>query len=165
VIVLIELAVLPLPLRRARPVAVLAITLGAAIAGRSVVRRLPASRAGDRAVHGGGAIRRRVAVTTGAVTALALLGADSPAATLLEIDGSLRPARVVLASVRAETYLTAGAMLSDLARRVPVSLAGPGAAATPVADVGAEVLEGDPVTEAVRLCLGTGRPAHAAPGT
>jgi DNA-binding transcriptional MerR regulator len=79
------------------------------------------------------------------------LGADTPAATLFELAGSLRPARVVLASVRSETYLDAGTMLSDLARTVPVSLGGAGARAPAVADLGADVLAHDPVTEAARL--------------
>jgi MerR family transcriptional regulator, light-induced transcriptional regulator len=79
------------------------------------------------------------------------LGADTPTATLVELAGSLRPARVVLASVRSETYLDARGMLSDLARIVPVSLAGAGATPSPVADLGAEVLAHDPVTEAARL--------------
>lgn len=79
------------------------------------------------------------------------LGADTPAATLFQLAGSLRPARVVLASVRSETYLHAGSMLSDLARTVPVSLGGAGARAPAVAGLGAEVLADDPVTEAARL--------------
>ena len=79
------------------------------------------------------------------------LGADTPAATLLDLADALRPARVVLASVRSETYLGAGDMLSDLARQVPVSLAGAGATAPAVAGLGAEVLAEDPVTEAARL--------------
>ena len=79
------------------------------------------------------------------------LGADTPTATLIELAGALRPARVVLASVRSETYLDARGMLSDLARTVPVSLAGAGATPPPVADFGADVLAHDPVTEAARL--------------
>src|SRR3954452_24694012 len=79
------------------------------------------------------------------------LGADTPAPTLFQLAGSLRPARVVLASVRSKTYLHAGSVLSDLARTVPVSLGGAGARAPAVADLGAEVLADDPVTEAARL--------------
>lgn len=79
------------------------------------------------------------------------LGADTPAATLLELARSLRPARLVLSSVRSETYLNAGGTLSDLVRTVPVSLAGAGATPSPVADLGADVLAADPVSEAARL--------------
>ena len=79
------------------------------------------------------------------------LGADTPTATLLEPATSLRPARVVLASVRSEIYLDAGETVSELARQMPVALAGAGAAVPAVAGLGAEVLEHDPVTEAARL--------------
>jgi DNA-binding transcriptional MerR regulator len=79
------------------------------------------------------------------------LGADTPMATLFELAGSLRPARVVLASVRGDTYLAAGDVLSELARQVPLALAGAGAAVPAVAELGADVLEHDPVTEAARL--------------
>jgi MerR family transcriptional regulator, light-induced transcriptional regulator len=79
------------------------------------------------------------------------LGADTPAAALAELAGSLRPARVVLASTRSETYLHASTALTNLARTVPVSLGGAGARAPAVADLGAEVLAHDPVTEAARL--------------
>jgi MerR family transcriptional regulator, light-induced transcriptional regulator len=79
------------------------------------------------------------------------LGSDTPAATLIDLADVLRPARIVLASVRGETYLDARAMLCDLARRAPVSLGGAGARAAAVADLGADVLEGDLVTEVARL--------------
>ena len=79
------------------------------------------------------------------------LGADTPVPSLLEVTDSLRPARVVLASVRSETYIGAAPVLADLARRVPVALAGTGAGAPAVAELGVEVLKGDPVTEAAGL--------------
>src|SRR4051794_36260442 len=79
------------------------------------------------------------------------LGADTPTATLLDLAGSLRPARVILASARSESYLDAGDTLAELGRQVPVSLAGEGARPKAVADLGCEVLGRDPVTEAAAL--------------
>src|SRR4051794_28982356 len=79
------------------------------------------------------------------------LGADTPLATLLDLAGALRPARVILASVHSEPYLDAGDLLAELGRQVPVSLAGEGARTTAVTDLGCEVLERDPVTEAAAL--------------
>src|SRR3954453_13636546 len=69
------------------------------------------------------------------------LGADTPIATLLDLAGALRPARVILASVRSEPYLDAGDLLGELGRQVPVSLAGRGARAIALTDLGCEVLE------------------------
>ena len=79
------------------------------------------------------------------------LGADTPIATLLDLSDSLRPARVILASARSESYLHAADPLAELSRRVPVSLAGEGARITAVTDLGCEVLDRDPVTEAASL--------------
>jgi DNA-binding transcriptional MerR regulator len=79
------------------------------------------------------------------------LGADTPLPMVLELAASLGPARVVLASVRSEPYVGAAGLLTALADAVPVSLAGAGAASTAVAGFGADVLTGDPVTEAARL--------------
>ena len=56
------------------------------------------------------------------------VGADTPLTTLLELAGSLRPARVVLASVRSQTYLDAGDVVTEIARQVPVAIAGAGLA-------------------------------------
>jgi MerR family transcriptional regulator, light-induced transcriptional regulator len=78
------------------------------------------------------------------------LGADTPMTSLAEVARTVKPARIVLASVRSELYLDAGAMLSDVARRIPVALGGPGATAG-LAHLGAELLESDPVAEAARL--------------
>jgi MerR family transcriptional regulator, light-induced transcriptional regulator len=79
------------------------------------------------------------------------LGADTPTPTLLNLADSLQPARVILASVRSETYVDAADTLAELGRRVPMSLAGAGARAEAVAELGFEVLERDPVTEAASL--------------
>jgi MerR family transcriptional regulator, light-induced transcriptional regulator len=79
------------------------------------------------------------------------LGADTPTPTLLDLADSLQPARVILASVRSETYLDAADILAELGRQVPVSLAGEGARAAAVTELGCEVLERDPVTEAASL--------------
>jgi methanogenic corrinoid protein MtbC1 len=79
------------------------------------------------------------------------LGADTPMATLLQVADSLRPARVILASVRGETFLDAGDVLAELGRQVPVSLAGQGARITAATELGCEVLERDPVAEAAIL--------------
>jgi hypothetical protein len=81
----------------------------------------------------------------------AALSPAEPAVTLLDPADSLRPARVILASVRSESYLHAGDTLAELGRRVPVSLAGEGARATAITDLGCEVLKRDPVADAARL--------------
>ena len=73
VIGLIELTVLPLALRRSRPVAVLGVTLAAAIAGRPAVRRLPDPGPGDRLYTVAAHCERRLAVAAAGATALALV--------------------------------------------------------------------------------------------
>src|SRR3954451_5859499 len=58
---------------------------------------------------------------------ISYLGADTPLATVLEWATPPRPARVVLASVRSETYVGAADLLVELANEVPVAHAGAGA--------------------------------------
>ena len=82
---------------------------------------------------------------------IAYLGADTPAASLRDVAGTLQPARIVLASVRSETYLASHELLSEIATRIPMAFAGAGARFIPARDIGADTLEGDPVTEAARL--------------
>jgi MerR family transcriptional regulator, light-induced transcriptional regulator len=79
------------------------------------------------------------------------LGADTPLPTLLELAGALQPARVILASVRSDTYLDTADVLTELGHHAPVSLAGAGARAAAVSELGFEVLERDPVSEAASL--------------
>jgi DNA-binding transcriptional MerR regulator len=79
------------------------------------------------------------------------LGADTPMTTLRELAHSLGPARVIVSSVRSDTYLAAADALTALARQVPVSLAGAGAHATAITAPGIEILEHDPVTEAANI--------------
>jgi MerR family transcriptional regulator, light-induced transcriptional regulator len=77
------------------------------------------------------------------------LGADTPYSAIAQVADAVRPAQVVLSSVRGETFAGNDGALAELAGRMPVALAGVGAAAGAVD--GVAVFGGDPVSEAARL--------------
>jgi DNA-binding transcriptional MerR regulator len=79
------------------------------------------------------------------------LGADTPVDALSNLAAVLEPAQVVLASVRPDTYVAARVPLVELAARVPLAIAGAGAGPDLAAQLGATLLEGDPITEASRV--------------
>jgi DNA-binding transcriptional MerR regulator len=79
------------------------------------------------------------------------LGADTPVGALAQVAATLKPEQVVVASVRADTYLRAHTALAELAAQVPLALAGAGAGAQLGARLRAAVFDGDPVSEAARL--------------
>jgi hypothetical protein len=63
----------------------------------------------------------------------------------------LKPAVVVLAATSSSYFDEAADELRDLAKRVPLVLAGAGATPAVVAATGSTALRGDPVTEALGL--------------
>jgi len=79
------------------------------------------------------------------------LGPDTPIATIQEAIPDGEPRLVVIAAVTSQRLRRAQPELAELARRVPVALAGSGATAALARATGAIVLEGDPVTAAERV--------------
>jgi MerR family transcriptional regulator, light-induced transcriptional regulator len=77
------------------------------------------------------------------------LGANTPVEEIARAAVS-RPDLVVLAATRPQALEPLRAELADLARRVPLALAGAGATAQIADAVGARLMAGDPVTEAER---------------
>ena len=82
------------------------------------------------------------------------LGANTPVEEVARAAAFSRPDLVVLAATRPQALEPLRAELADLARRVPLALAGTGATAQIADVVGARLMMGDPVTEAARA----GRP-------
>jgi MerR family transcriptional regulator, light-induced transcriptional regulator len=78
------------------------------------------------------------------------LGANTPAGELAGAASASRPDLVVLAAARPETLEPIRAELTALARRFPLALAGAGATAQFADAAGAQLMAGDPVTEAER---------------
>jgi DNA-binding transcriptional MerR regulator len=78
------------------------------------------------------------------------LGANTPVDELARAADVSRPDLVVLAAARPETLEPIRAELTALARRFPLALAGAGATAQFADAAGAQLMAGDPVTEAER---------------
>ena len=78
------------------------------------------------------------------------LGANTPVDELAHAADVSRPDLVVLAAARPETLEPIRAALTALARRFPLALAGAGATAQFADAAGAQLMAGDPVTEAER---------------
>lgn len=78
-------------------------------------------------------------------------GADTPIATIQEALEDVEPRLVVISATMGERLRAAQAQLTELARHVPIALAGAGAAGRLARATGATLLEGDPVTAAERL--------------
>jgi DNA-binding transcriptional MerR regulator len=79
------------------------------------------------------------------------LGPDTPIATIQETLANLEPRLVVIAATTRQRLRAARPQLTELARQVPVALAGAGATAGLARATGASLLEGDPVTAAERV--------------
>lgn len=79
------------------------------------------------------------------------LGQDTPLSTLEQEARELQPDRVVVAASTPERLEDVLADLAKLAQAAPLSLAGAGAKPELAGEVGATLLEGDPVSEAERL--------------
>lgn len=79
------------------------------------------------------------------------LGADTPAAELLDAADAIRPEVVVLSAVAADRFEEIADELAQLGRHCAVAIAGAGADATLAQRVGAHLLSGDPVSAAQTL--------------
>jgi DNA-binding transcriptional MerR regulator len=78
-------------------------------------------------------------------------GPDTPIATIQESLRDVEPGLVVVSSTSPQRLRAAQAQLLELARHVPIALAGPGATDRLARATGAVLLQGDPVTAAERL--------------
>jgi DNA-binding transcriptional MerR regulator len=83
------------------------------------------------------------------------LGPDTPVATIRDALAALHPERVVISATAGRRLRAAKAELAELAREVPVALAGAGASAGLAREIGATLLEEDPVTAAERIAEGS----------
>jgi MerR family transcriptional regulator, light-induced transcriptional regulator len=79
------------------------------------------------------------------------LGPDTPVATILETLADLEPRLVVISAITRQSLRAAQPQLTELARKVPLALAGAGVTADLARAIGASLLEGDPVTAAERV--------------
>lgn len=79
------------------------------------------------------------------------LGPDTPVATIQEALKDVEPRLVVVSATTSRRLRAAQAQLSELARHVPIALAGAGATDRLARATGASLLQGDPVTAAERL--------------
>jgi MerR family transcriptional regulator, light-induced transcriptional regulator len=93
-------------------------------------------------------------VLAGRGRSVTYLGPDTPVATIREALATLHPDRVVITATTARRLRAAKAELAELAREVPVALAGAGASARLAREIGATLLEDDPVTAAERIAEG-----------
>jgi MerR family transcriptional regulator, light-induced transcriptional regulator len=78
-------------------------------------------------------------------------GPDTPIATIQESLRDVEPRLVVVSATTAQRLRAVQAQLIELARHVPIALAGPGATERLARATGAFLLQGDPVTAAERL--------------
>jgi MerR family transcriptional regulator, light-induced transcriptional regulator len=78
-------------------------------------------------------------------------GPDTPIATIQETLPEVRPRLVVIAAATRQRLRAAQPQLTELARRVPVALAGAGATDRLARATGAFLLDGDPVSAAERV--------------
>jgi MerR family transcriptional regulator, light-induced transcriptional regulator len=79
---------------------------------------------------------------------IAYLGTDSPIGAVAGISQSLAPAVVVLLGMRAEGFLDHAPEIEQLARQVPVAIAGTGATPEVARQTQTRVLDQDPVSAA-----------------
>ena len=82
------------------------------------------------------------------------LGADTPIETLAAAEAQLDPTAVVVVALTPERLDPIRQSLEGLAGRTRLLLAGAGAHEDFAADVGAELLQGDPVAAAATLAAG-----------
>lgn len=78
-------------------------------------------------------------------------GPDTPIASIQEALEDVQPRLVVVSSTTGRRFRAAQAQLTELARQVPIALAGAGATDRLARATGAYLLQGDPVTAAERL--------------
>ena len=82
---------------------------------------------------------------------VALLGADTPIATIADAVAKLRPDAVVLAGVTPEPFEAVADEIRSLARGTPVLIGGEGARAKVAERLGARTLDSDPVSAAAGM--------------
>ena len=82
---------------------------------------------------------------------IALLGSDTPIATIADAVAKLGPDAVVLAAVTAERFEAVADEIRSLASRTPLLIGGEGAGAKLATRLGATALEPDPVTAAAGM--------------
>jgi MerR family transcriptional regulator, light-induced transcriptional regulator len=87
-------------------------------------------------------------VLAGRGRSVTYLGPDTPVATIREALADLQPKRVVVSAAASRRLRGAKRELAELAREVPLAIAGAGASASLAREIGASLLEGDPVTAA-----------------
>jgi methanogenic corrinoid protein MtbC1 len=92
-------------------------------------------------------------VLAGRGRSVTYLGQDTPVATIREAVAQLQPERVVISATADRRLRDAREELRLLAREVPIALAGAGASARSAQEIGASLLEGDPVTAAERIAV------------
>jgi MerR family transcriptional regulator, light-induced transcriptional regulator len=93
-------------------------------------------------------------VLAGRGRSVTYLGPDTPVATIREALAALHPDLVVISATAESRLRSAKAELAELAREVPVTLAGAGASRGLAREIGATLLEADPVTAAERIADG-----------
>jgi MerR family transcriptional regulator, light-induced transcriptional regulator len=79
---------------------------------------------------------------------VAYLGADTPMDDVIATTGELRPRLVLMAATAPERFSAVGPALKRLGRLTPLALAGAGASQRLADRVGAQLVNGDPVTAA-----------------
>ena len=79
------------------------------------------------------------------------LGANLPVLDLIQTTGDLRPKLVVLAATTPELFAAVVPELSQLASLATLAVARPGATEDLANDIGAQLLNGDPVTAAEHM--------------
>jgi DNA-binding transcriptional MerR regulator len=82
---------------------------------------------------------------------ITFLGPDTPLATITETAGQLRPALVVVTATNAVRAASTRDGLAEVARSAPLALAGAGTGPKLAQAVGAEYLDDDPVSAAIRI--------------
>jgi methanogenic corrinoid protein MtbC1 len=83
--------------------------------------------------------------------AVTYLGPDTPVATIADAVREVETQLVVISATTGERLSAVKGALGELARDVPVALAGAGASESLARTIGATLLEGDPVTAAERI--------------
>jgi len=79
------------------------------------------------------------------------LGADTPIPTVATVAARLEPARVVLASLNSDVYRRADTAIRHLAAETDVAIGGAGATKRLADDLGAELLDLDPIAQAAAI--------------
>jgi MerR family transcriptional regulator, light-induced transcriptional regulator len=82
---------------------------------------------------------------------IAYLGPDTPVATIRDALPRVEPRLVVISAAATQRLRAAKAELRELARVVPLALAGAGAGASLARNIGATLIDADPVTGAERI--------------